>query len=93
MDVALLWILFCHAWMFSLGVLIFSTEEMEGLDLWETEDEQELEGVEGEKTLIGIYCLRVERIFFSYFQLKGRNKKKKGRKDGRKEGRSVYEYY
>lgn len=55
-------ILFCYV-LLSLRSLLFSYERQREVEPDGREGREELEGLEGDQTVIGIYCLREESIF------------------------------
>lgn len=63
--------LFCHVWLLSLETCSFLMRGRRGVDLEGRGGGEGLEGAEGGKTIIGIYCIRRESKF---------NKRKNGKK-------------
>lgn len=49
--------LFCHVWFLSLGILPFYEEKEREIDLGERGCGGKLRGVEGEETVVGVYCM------------------------------------
>lgn len=50
--------LFCCVWLFSLGHLFFSEEEIEGKQIWGREEEKGSEKKGRKKTVVRMYYMR-----------------------------------
>ena len=59
------YILFCPVWLLSLSSLLFSKVRQKGSGSGGRGGGDKLGGIAGGKTVIGIYCMRKESIFYN----------------------------